>query len=102
MSFSVIFEEFLNKDVKQRKDLLPGGQIWPPSRTQSQASHLHKKITSFAQKKRFNCENSGKKMTLKPSASFLLIKSECLSNCADEDLFQPSSLRNSVVAERGM
>lgn len=78
--------------------LLPRGQIWPPS----QASHLHKKITSFAQKRRFNCENSGKKVTPKPSASFLLMNSECFSHSADQDLAQPSSPRNSIVVERGM
>lgn len=84
--------------------LLPRGQIWPSSRTQSQASHLHKKITSFAQKKekRFNCENPGKKITLQPSASFLLVSSECFSDCADQARFQPPSRRNSVVVESGM
>lgn len=33
------------------------------------------------EKKRFNCENSGKKITLKPSASFLLINSMLFKLC---------------------
>lgn len=67
-----------------------------------QPSPQENNLVCSKEKKRFNCENFSKKIILKPSASFLLINSECFSNSTNQDFVQPSSLWNSTVVESGM
>lgn len=82
MSFSVIFEKSLHKDVKQRGGFAPRrtGLATLQDTVPGKPSPQENNHFCSKEKKKFNCENSGKKITLKPSASFPLIDSECFPN----------------------